>query len=405
MIEQRFRNRLVTFNIIQESIDKNLLKIENIEKEFIVNNSYDEVSNFLKTRRMFYSAYDQIQKDLGEITQYKHPDIEGVILERTNMTQIVRYWLYDLIDYFDFNKFSYYYFTLNIEERKLFNKKVKAKMGEEIKSSLLRQREPWRFVKGIEDADITYTEIYAATWKSIWFDNGFIRICTGKNAEFSSPYYWDFSEEKFNLLYDYILGRRLNELKISVSKGRINLIDGLDDLEEVIWKILIFKEAESSDGYVIKGIGQNRIPVNMILRNQCVKFLNKLQIKDLVPTRILEKTLNITKGGINIDISLLYSIPINNFEIAIIWESLELEKSKATHIFKCNKSEYSKVFSEIEHFLTSNIKVRSALNSKNSKDSKTQKILRYLCRIEHDNFNYQKWENSLLEVLPEIKVT
>ena len=141
----------------------------------------------------------------------------------------------------------------------------------------------------------------------------------------------------------------------------------------------------------------------MLLRNQCIQLLNNFQIKELEPTRVLEKTFNPNKGGIGVDISLLYSIPINEYEVAIIWESLELEKAKATHIFKCIRTEYENIFSEIEYYLSRSSKVRSTLNSKDVDAIKHQTKLRYLSRIEHDNFNFSKWENSLYEILPELK--
>ena len=82
---------------------------------------------------------------------------------------------------------------------------------------------------------------------------------------------------------------------------------------------------------------------------------------------------------------------------------MELEKSKATHIFKCNRTEYESIFSEIENYLSGNLKVRSTLNSNDIDAIGHQKKLRYLCRIEHDNFNFSKWETSLYDILPELK--
>ena len=326
---------------------------------------------------------------------------ENILLDKfENKGERIKLWIYDLINEFDFNSYCFYYFTLNSEERKIFNRKAKSIMKEDLKTSMLKKKEPWQFIEKLEEEE-GFVSIFSASWKSIWYGDKNIRICIDSEPSFTKPYYWEFSEEKFNLLYDYISGKRLKDIKIYVSNNRIIKIEGLDDLEEIIWKVQIQKEIETGENGISRGIGTNKIPTNMILRNQCIQLLNKLQLREFEPTRILEKTLNIIKGGLSVDISLLYSIPINDYEIAIIWESLELEKSKATHIFKCLRSEYDNILLDIEKHLSSKLKVRSSLNS--IEDIEQNKKLRYLCRIDHDNFNFNKWENSLYEILPEFK--
>jgi hypothetical protein len=318
------------------------------------------------------------------------------------MEKLIKYWVYDLIDYFDFKNYSYYYFTLAKDERRIFNKKAKERMGAELKASMLKKKEPWTLLHSINE-DGKEVKVYSATWKSVWFNENKISICMDNEPTFSAPYSWEFSEEKFNLLTDYISGRRLNELKIKAIDSRILNIEGLEELEEIIWKIQIQKAIESGESNHTTNLGENRIPVNMILRNECIQFLNKLQLKGLEPARILEKQFNINSGGFSIDISLLYSIQLNDNEIAIIWESLELDKSKATHVFKCVREEYEDLFNNIKYYLSTESKTRSSLNSNNKEDKENQKKLGYLARVDHDNFNYQKWENSLLEIIPELR--
>jgi hypothetical protein len=312
----------------------------------------------------------------------------------------LKLWVYDVIDYFDFNQFYFYYFTLNSVERSIFNKKAKARMGATLKQAMLKQREPWEFIKADNESSINK---YSATWRSIWFDEGEIRFCINTNCDFSRAFTWDFSEEKFNLLFDYISGRRLKELTIWAKDNIVIKVEGLEELEEVIWKVQIQKEVETGVDIGLRGKSGNRIPINMILRNQCIQLLNQFQLNELEPTRVLEKTFNLEKGGLTVDISLLYSIPINKNEIAIIWESLELEKSKATHIFKCSRDQYGEILSDVEFYLQSKSKVRSSLNSNNFEDVERQKKMKYLCRIDHDNFDFSKWEKSLCEALPELK--
>ena len=319
---------------------------------------------------------------------------------------ILKLWLNDIYGKFDYKLFSNYYFTLNSSERKVFNKRAKAFMKEEITASIYKQKEPWKLISTFNCEKGDLVRIYSATWKSVWFRDGYILICIEKEPKFSEPYFWDFSEEKMNLLNEYISGRKLTELKITVIEDKINNIEGLDCLEEVIWKLEIQREINTgNDGKNILHKTSNlKIPTNMLIKNSCIQFLNKLQIKELEPTRIIEKNYNLKNGSITIDVSLLYSIPINNFEIAIIWESLELEKSKRTHVFKCNSDEYNIIFNDIENNLVNQIKVRRKLNSCDFEDVNYQKKLKYLSGINHDNFDYKKWESDLFELLPELKL-
>lgn len=361
--------------------------IESIELENL-GNKFDLVFGKLKLFRSYMSSFTFHQ-------------FENRLTERIKPIKYrIKLWVHDLLDEFDFNNYCFYYFTLTKTERKIFNKKARAIMGEELRKSMLKKREPWVLVS--ENKDLGQRE-YVATWKSIWFDDGEIRFCIDKNGNFSSKYSWDFSEEKFNLLFDYISGRRLKELRVWVKNGNILKVENLEELEEIIWKVQILKEVESGNSTGVRQTSENRIPTNIILRNKCIQLLNRLQLKELEPARILEKTFNIDKARMNVDISLLYSIPLNKMEIGMIWESLELEKSKATHIFKCNVNEYTHIYSEIESYLQSQTKVRSSLSSNFFEDVERQKKLRYLCRIDHDNFDFSKWVSALYDALPELR--
>lgn len=313
----------------------------------------------------------------------------------------LRLWLFDFYGQFNYEEFTKYYFVLNKTERSIFNKKAKAIMGEELKQSMLKQREPWKLLENRENGELKYN----ATWRSIWFDDGKIKFCLDRDGNFSNSYQWDFAEEKFNLLFDYISGRSLNDLKVYYKNDIINRVTGLEELEEIIWKVQIQKEVETYGNIGITGNSYNKIPNNIILRNKSIQLLNGLQLDELEPTRVLERTFNIEKSSGTVDISLLYSIPITDDEIAIIWESLELEKSKATHIFKCFRKEYDEIFFKIESYLQSNSKVRSSLKSIVYEDVEHQRKLRYLCSINHDNFDYTKWEKSFFEILPELSIS
>ena len=261
-------------------------------------------------------------------------------------------------------------------------------MGEAIKTSMLKKREPWELMEEGEEGINSYT----ATWKSIWFKDGLIEVCTSTSSEpeFTHPWAWDFSEEEMNFLYDYISGKRLSPLTIQARGKLILQIDGLDELEEVIYKAELEREVKTGKGGDRKS-GANRIPINMILRNKCIQYLNLLQLEGLEPTRLLERSYNPEKKSFYVHLALLFSIPLPTGEVALIWESLELEKAKATHVFKCAASEHEDIQNQIEDYLSRKDKVRSSLSSNAPADLSTQRRLRYHGRVDHDNFDFAIW--------------
>ena len=373
------------FNI---QIDKELLSILNNSLARIIFNDRDNVfANYFDKINLIKSLSENLFQELIETTY-----------QELHIKEKMKLWLYDIYGQFNYEEFGFYYFVLNKTERNIFNKKAKAIMGEELKQSMLKRREPWEIVSD----NLRNEKEYKATWRSIWFEDGSIKFCKDAEGNFSSSFAWDFSEEKFNLLFDFISGRRLDDIIVFSKNEKIIKVIGLEELEELIWKVQIQREFETYGTINTKGKSLSRIPNNILLRNKSIQLLNKLQLDEFEPTRVLERGYNIASSNGTVDISLLYSIPTNKTEIAIIWESLELEKSKATHIFKCNRNEYREIFDDIESYLQGNTKVRSSLNSSNYIDVENQKKLRYLCSINHDNFDYNKWENSLFEILPEL---
>jgi hypothetical protein len=88
---------------------------------------------------------------------------------------------------------------------------------------------------------------------------------------------------------------------------------------------------------------------------------------------------------------------VTKYEYSVVfWESLEFDKSKATHIFKFKVDEYDQVIKKIIDFLQNNVKVRSKLNSETFEEKKE---LGYLCRIDHDYFNFDNWKRKVDEIL------
>jgi hypothetical protein len=307
----------------------------------------------------------------------------------------MKLWVYDVYNVFDYNNYGFYYFRLNKYEKKRYNQKARELMKEDVTNMMIAQRIPWEY-KYTDEQGINH---YSASWRSLWFLDAGIKVCIKKVEDeniFSPTYKWEYSEEKFNFLFGYLSKKRIEDLDIEEKDGNILKIKGLERLEETIYKVNLEKNiAEKGLEKVAKEEGENKIPPSLIIKNQCVNYLNNLQDVDKNPTRILEISKDYMSGNIHTDTSLLFSITKGE-NIFIVWESLEFNKSKATHVFKIKLDEYSESLEKISEFLEKNLKVRSKLNS-DSFDEKEK--LKYLCRIDHDNFDFKKWEVQLLNIL------
>jgi len=307
----------------------------------------------------------------------------------------MKLWVYDVYDVFDYNNYGFYYFRLNKYEKKRYNQKARELMKEDVTNMMIAQRIPWEY-KYTDEQGINH---YSASWRSLWFLDTGIKVCIKKVEDeniFSPTYRWEYSEEKFNFLFGYLSKKRIEDLDIEEKDGNILKIKGLERLEEIIYKVNLEKNiAEKGLEKVAKEEGENKIPPSLIIKNQCVNYLNNLQDADKNPTRILEISKDYMSGNIHTDTSLLFSITKGE-NVFIVWESLEFNKSKATHVFKIKLDEYSESLEKISEFLEKNLKVRSKLNS-DSFDEKEK--LKYLCRIDHDNFDFKKWEVQLLNIL------
>src|SRR5690606_8455673 len=117
------------FRTISLFIEGDLNKIEESAKSIIETGDFELISKFLKNYHSFYQVNNQICFDL-QINVSIFPDIESYIVDLCDTAQLLKFWVNGLIEYFNFNTYCFYYFTLSLEERKIFNKKAKAKMGE-----------------------------------------------------------------------------------------------------------------------------------------------------------------------------------------------------------------------------------------------------------------------------------
>lgn len=352
---------------LEQNIDKYLKNEEDLINKLIKINTIDKeiCNNFINKNAIYFSTYTKM-----------------------------KLWVHDVYEVFDYNNYGFYYFRLNKHEKKRYNAKAKTLMKDEITKVMTAQRVSCEYdytnEKGIN--------FYNASWRSIWFLDGALKVCIkeieGENI-FSESYKWDYCEEKFNFLFGYLSKKRIENLTIQEKNGQILKIVGLEVLEQAIYKANIEKEIEEKGvDSVLKKEGSNKIPPSLIIKNQCVMYLNELQDADKTPARILEISRD-TNANFSTDISLLFTITKNNI-VFVVWESLEFHKSKATHLFKMHVEEYPQYIEDISKFLGENLKVRSKLN--NLQEEEKSK-LRYLGRIDHDNFDFNKWKNQLRSII------
>ena len=146
--EIHFETKIAFFKTILSYIEDNLNAIEISTKAIIETSDFNLISKFLKTFHSYNSTQIQICSDL-QIKESNIPNVETYIVDMCDTPQLLKFWVYNLIEYFNFNTYCYYYFTLTLEERKVFNKKAKAKMGEAIKTAMLKKREPWKLVEKV----------------------------------------------------------------------------------------------------------------------------------------------------------------------------------------------------------------------------------------------------------------
>jgi hypothetical protein len=352
----------------------------------------DQLENYLKDEDSLIKLLAVIlKKDKELCTNFLNNNLKNF-----NTYVKMKLWLYDIYEKFDY-KYGFYFFRLSGFEKRIFSARAKKYMKDEIMELILAERTPWHFIKTDENG----INHYSASWRSIWFLDKHIRFCTNVvNDEnvFSEPYACSFSEEKFNFLYKYLSRKNIEELQVQERDGRILNVNGLEFLEENIYKINFMKryypDAKSSGEYHRED-EENKIPINFLNRNQCINYLNQIQDTDKKLIRIYEKIIDLTSNHISFDVSFLFTVTKYEYSV-VFWESLEFDKSKATHIFKFKVDEYDQVIKKIIDFLQNNVKVRSKLNSETFEEKKE---LGYLCRIDHDYFNFDNWKRKVDEIL------
>jgi len=322
--------------------------------------------------------------------------------DKIHPSQKLRLWLYDIFGEFNYELFYPYFFILSNAEKKILKKKGQIVMKDMVWNDILHSREPWIFVSDTIENNQTY-KIYHATWKSIWFDEKTISFCIDDKPSFSLPFSWEMSEDKFNLIIGSLSGKKIKPLTIHIVDNQISEIDGLQEIEEAIWKILIkhelAKNSECQHTYLKNISDISKLPENIIAKNKCVELLSHYQSNDIPIVLVVRMSAKLKE----IEQSLLSCIQINKYEFAVVWESLEYEKSKRTHIFKCDLKEIEEFISYIKAYIMSELHLRRRLNSDDVMDNDFRIKLKYLTGINHDNANFEIWKTRFFQLFPELK--
>lgn len=305
----------------------------------------------------------------------------------------LKFWLYGHVDIFDFERYAMVYFTLTREERRTFNKRVREIIKVDLDKQLLAVRAPWKLVR--KEGNET---VYEATWKCVWFHDGAIRFCMDEGI-FSAPYKLSYSRKDFNSLYSFLSGKRGGDLTVYCLNNTIVDVQGLDELKELIQRVIITRGLTESDNFLFKSEGENRVPVNLLLKNECINVLSKLVGEGIKVHRVYEKIWKFEHGiqlPFDFDISYIFPVLTSDGRYILFWESARLEKSKATYVFSCPQDQLDEHLERIISFIDKQVNVRSAILT----STEVQSDLGFIGRIEHENFDIFPWKKRLVSYLP-----
>ncbi len=356
------------------------LESDSINADFITNElSVDEFISYMRVaKRLDKDCFIKIETFYQELPVYLK----------------LKLWINDLFGSLDYIEFSKAFHELNVEDRKLFNKKVKEHAHDEQIKSFIDQIPKAELVEDNSDQ-----KIYKCKWRNIYFKYQRIQVFLSKK-ELTTDFYCSFSRPELNLLtQEYFSNRRIDDIYVTLhNDNSIKTIEGLDSIETQIIFAEIRKNGSTEARKSISNEEIIRMIHNVGERNKCIRFLNEQNS----PYNVVDIQELVTEvyGGLRRDISFLYCLPDNNDSIYLVWESVEFEKSKATHIFKCKAFEVDDYIDEIKKFLESTIHSRSKLNSSEIEDVDQKKKLKYFGRVIHDSKDYEVWEERMKSTLP-----
>ncbi len=361
-------------------------KIEKEECVLLIRNIYDNQTNFCKIK-MYLNQYVNLTKEEAEKEIYRI--------------------------------FRHQYFRLRYSDKMKFIKKAKEQLPN-FKHEQLRKIET--AIKDRKDED--GNDIVKVYFKDIWFENGKFKVLLNEddtNPIYSKWYYWDFAKEGFNILQSYFSELQKGyTLTITISqKGEIlrteELEKGLEELEMLIVVVIKHKSPIEKE---IKQIAENNLDdyenryALLTLKDikkltneensECVSYLFDNLLKTNIPIYVAETLSdqnNFEKIG-----SWLFTIPVNESEYAIVWESQKLDR--ATHLFKIEKEKYTEILNNIKDYIFDEQELfkRRRLHSSSADDIALKNKLCYWTHIDHDwRTDCRKWYNDIKQLIPNLE--
>ena len=288
-------------------------------------------------------------------------------------------------------------FLVTKAEKDRFETKARQQMPD-FQTKWLRNIKPSTFLGTVKENE--GNKVYHTSYENIYFENESFKIKLSEtNGEevFSKSKEWGFSKLYFNLLQDYFNHRQLSQyIRVTVNqKNEIlttnELIDDLRELQKnilVVWLRHKKELRDTSNRSFDKLDNDLKILSNKDIKritneenSECVGYLFDNQPDRFLPIYVLELSTN--EYSISSVGSWLFSIPLKNNEVAIVWESVKLDR--ATHIFKCLEKDYETVLKNIENYLMGeNTLKRSRLSSKDAENVALQEELFYETSLQHD---------------------
>lgn len=402
-------------------IRENYAKLCNFASNKHVNNDirtdflkriYSEADITLQYKMLFEDCLMQFDfllfiKDIPLLKELKKRDADKYQnYFEENYSQISKYdrlqlWLNGLNSHYNYLEFIQVAYKLTKDERKLFNMKVKEYAKDERLQSFLNQIPKAKLIDEDE-----HTKTYQCKWRNIYYKDGAVQIFLDRSTS-TFDYKWTPAREEWNLLtQEYFNNRRIDNITVKVdNNNHVMTISGLETIEEKI-KITEFNKKRRKGANIehLSTEALSKLIHNVSARNQCVKFLSSqssefrvLDIRELVSERFGEFYAS--------DISFLFPLPDNENNVFLVWESAEFEKSKATHIFKCETKDVENLENMIKAFLENTVQSRSKLNSSTPENIEIKKRLQYFGRVNHDSIDYRVWEDRMKVALPFLKTT
>lgn len=391
---------------------------ENTSKSDIV---FERIMNLgsISSENSFSEAKDLITYLKNNCTEEEYKEKSMIMYNDKSDYCKIKLYLYDLINISDnqvksdFEKiFKGQYFKLRSQEKNLFLRKAKIQLPD-YKNTILRNIGICKMIRDNNDG----TFLYHVNYCDIYFNNNYFLIKIDDNTNlFSKPREWYFSRYSFNILHSYFLEKQQkNFIRITLNLqneiiSSSDLIEDLEELEKNILVVLMQKRSIHDEvnqvAKEVKEIEYKTLSNKDIKRitgeenSECVHYLFDNLLDNFKPIYVNEiSTVDNLSASIN-NGSWLFSIPISNTEIAIIWESTKLDR--ATHVFKADKNEFEIIIEKIQNYLFSpSMNKRKRLNSNDDEDRKLQSSLNYWFRIEHDWINQcESWYDKIKLILP-----